>query len=270
MDLKIVRSFCRRSDNPKKRVEFFWSEPAGIQKKPLVILVHGHNVDLRCGARTDLFTGMFEYFADNELIAVSMSQPGYAGSDGPPDYCGPNTHSALESVIDYFYEKKFVDSDRIVIYGLSRGATVAALTASKDKRIKALIMTAGLYNLLDGYDELSDGIKRSLELESGTSSESLKQRSPYYLLNDINIPSPLIHGEQDEIAHAKWAKQMHEAALIKGKDFQLELFKKYGHGIPFKTCAMLAGKFLKKIGFIESPRDFYRLSFEPSPELSCF
>lgn len=198
------------------------------------------------------------------MVAVSMSQPGYAGSSGPPDYCGPFTHAALSSVIDYFFTKEFISRDRVAIYGLSRGATVATLTAATDKRIKALVLTAGLYNLLDGYGDLKSGIKSSLEIESGGSPIALKERSPYYHLEKVDIPTLIIHGAQDDVAHPTWASKTHQRARELGKDFRLEFFEKYGHGIPFSTCAELAGEFLTGLGFFELPMVPYRLSFKAS------
>lgn len=260
MKLTIHREYIKhRSDNSKK-VEIFWSEQLNSKKSPLVIIVHGHNEGLRLGARTDIYTGVFEYFSENGAVAVTMSQPGYGNSDGPTDYCGPFTSAALSSVIDFFSKNDSVDSENIIVYGLSRGATVAALAACSDSRIKSIILVAGLYNMYDGYDYLNDGIKKSLSTEASNSEESLKKRSPFYQLHDLKIPTLMIHGDKDEVAHSKFAKEFFEAAKLKNKKTQFKLFEEYGHGIPFELCCDLAGNFLYEEGFWDKPVRPYCLS----------
>ncbi|MNL11195.1 Alpha/beta hydrolase family protein [compost metagenome] len=265
MELKIVRTFIPHPGNLSKNIEFFWSEPSGKNKLPVIILIHGHHPTLRLGGRNDLVTGIFEFFADNGMISVSMSQPGYGCSDGPPDYCGPHSQDAVSAIIDYLSTKDFVDTDRIAIHGWSRGANVAAIAASRDPRIKLAVLGAGLYDMLEGYNDLGEGIRKSLSIESDGSKDALTARSPIYHVDNLNVPLLLIHGAKDPVASPIYARKMHEKALVLKKDVTLKMFDQYEHAVPLHTIAELSGEFLVEKGFIKSITTPYRLNhFEPT------
>lgn len=252
MDLKIIRSLIPHPKDSEKAIEFFWSEPSQSGKHPLIILIHGHHPTLRLGARNDIANGMFEFFSDNGFICVSMSQPGYGCSDGPPDYCGPYSQDAVSGIISFLIKKGIVDNEKIAVQGWSRGANVAALAASKDSRIKLAILGAGLYDMVEGYNDLTDGIRKSLSIESSGSMEALIERSPIFHVEKMNMPILMIHGGKDQTASPKHALRMHERLIQNGKDVQLEMFENHEHGIPLHILSEIYGKFLAKKEFIKS------------------
>lgn len=252
MDLKIIRSLIPHPKDSEKVVEFFWSQPNHAGKHPLIILIHGHQPALRLGARNDIASGMFEFFADNGLVCVSMSQPGYGGSDGPPDYCGPMSQEAVSGIISFMIHKGIVDEERIAVQGWSRGATVAAMSASKDPRIKLAILGAGLYDMVEGYNDLTDGIRKSLSTESDDTKEARIDRSPIFHVEKFNIPLLMVHGENDPTASPKHALRFYERLVQVRKEVQLEMLENHEHAVPLHIQSEIYGKYLIKNGFIKA------------------
>lgn len=268
MALTMIRDTCPHADHPRAEVEFFWSPPSCGSPGPLILLSHGHNPGLRYGARTDLWTGIYEFFADNGVGVVSVSQPGYAGSTGPADYCGPFSQRALSSVLDVLCEDERVDAARVGVYGLSRGGTVALLAAIHDTRIHAAVAVAPLCNVYEGFQAHNEGIRESLGRETDASDEALIERSIACQVERIRVPSLIIHGAQDDVAPFEFAQQtVHRARRI-GAPLEFHSFDQYGHGIPFKTCAHKAWEFFQTHGVIDHDAQVeFRLSFSHTAAL---
>jgi dipeptidyl aminopeptidase/acylaminoacyl peptidase len=86
--------------------------------------------------------------ASRGYVAAALSQPGYGHSDGPSDFCGPFTQDAVVVAIDFLRNQSFVDPNKVVLYGYSRGAIVASMVATKDPKLAAVVLGAGAYNFL--------------------------------------------------------------------------------------------------------------------------
>jgi dipeptidyl aminopeptidase/acylaminoacyl peptidase len=136
--------------------------------------------------------------------------PGFGDSTGKRDFVGPETISKLHAAITHFQKRSHVDARRIAIYGVSRGATAAALLARRIPEVRALILQSGLYDLrdvmkMDGKKrkdegmpsearQLTDQIKR----EAGKSPEAMLRRSPAAYSRELTCPIFLIHGRDDK------------------------------------------------------------------------
>lgn len=261
MNLEIFRTFIPHPEHPDKKIEFFWNKPVHSKKCGAVILIHGHHPTLRMGARNDIASGAFEYFADNGLVCVSMSQPGYGRSDGPPDYCGPSSQAATRSIIDYLETLPFVDSSKIALFGWSRGSNVAGMVAATDRRVRVAILGGGLHDMVNGHEKFSENIKTSLSIESDGTKEALIARSPLHHIEKIKASTLLIHGEKDEVAEFFYAQEMQRLSEVHGLDFTLTSFKDGGH----EACAYhvkleVVAKFLEKHEFICEPFVEYGLN----------
>jgi hypothetical protein len=97
----VHRDLLPHSQDARKRVELFWTRPAGDGPYPVLLLVHGHQEQLRNGGEAFVRTGRLGVIAARSYVAAALSQPGYGDSDGPPDYCGPFTQDATMVAIDF-------------------------------------------------------------------------------------------------------------------------------------------------------------------------
>lgn len=91
----------------------------------------------------------------------------------------PNWHRVLSSVIDYLEKNPLIDQTNIIYYGKSFGGYLAAQAATKEKRLKALILDPAQYSMLDN-------LKNSF-LKDIQSSKPLSQIIETALINaDVN------------------------------------------------------------------------------------
>lgn len=218
-----------------KRIEYFLAQPHGAGPWPMLVFVHGHQDGDRPGGAVYATTGMLQRTAAKGILAAAVSQPGYGQSDGPPDFAGPRTQDAIIAVVEHLRGRRDVRSDRVGLYGYSRGAIAAAMVGVKLPSLRVLILGAGMYDVRDGYRRLDrsrpelDGLAKNMEREIGT---AYAERSALPLAGRIQAATLLLHGEKDDRCPLQGAKQLAEALERSGTPVTLEVFPNAGHGIP--------------------------------------
>ncbi|MDF3034623.1 MAG: Alpha/beta hydrolase family protein [Alphaproteobacteria bacterium] len=246
--------FIKNSRENKKQVEYFVKYPPKLREKnPLIILIHGHQEGLRPGGKDFFEDGSLERYAQKGFIAVSISQPGYGKSDGSPDFCGPLSQAALKSVITIFKKRSDVNPDKVFLYGISRGAVVAAMVATQDPSLGGIILNAGIYNLrtvigqknLPNITKVAEGMIANIEKEAGLNGESMHLRSAVDYVTKIKSPVLMFHGINDDRNPVSQAKEFHENLLKSGVSAELYLFP-CGHCTPIEERKLLVDKFLDK------------------------
>ena len=111
-------------------------------------------------------------------LAVAISQPGYGGSTGPADFCGPFTQHAVAAVIAKLHADGYVKDNRVLIQGVSRGALVAGMVAAHDPSIRGIVLISGLYDLpayaSHAKSAMAVSIVDSMKAETGGTAEALE------------------------------------------------------------------------------------------------
>jgi len=228
----INREFLSHTEESNKKVELFWTKPNGDGTYPAILFIHGHQEQVRDGGESYVKGGRLGMMAARGYVAAAVSQPGYGNSDGPPDFCGPFTQDAVLVAIDFLRNKTFVNPNKVVLFGYSRGAIVASMVATKDQNLAAVILGAGAYDLFKWYPTDLRGINTNIETEAGTSSKAFRDRSAIYHVDKIKAPILLLHGAQDERIPVKQAKSFAEKLKAQGISAKMVIFPRAGHGIP--------------------------------------
>ena len=92
-----------------------------------------------------IFGQIANALADAGYLVVRYDKRGIAQSGGRPESATLNDYAEdLRAVLNYTARRDDVDNKRIAVLGHSEGALVAMLAASKDKRIAALLLVAGI------------------------------------------------------------------------------------------------------------------------------
>jgi len=219
-----------RQDSGKK-VEIYWATPTGSGPWPAVLLIHGHQEQARNGGEMYVLTGRLGLLARRGYVAVALSQPGYGRSDGPPDYCGPFSQDAAETVLAWLRGSPFVVPDKIALFGYSRGAIVAGMVATKDPRLAAVILGAGAYDFSTWYPTPLPGIDGNIRQEAGVSAEAFRARSAIHHVDAIRAPILLLHGAHDERIPLRQAEAFAQRLKSAGRTVTLKVFDSR-HGIP--------------------------------------
>jgi dipeptidyl aminopeptidase/acylaminoacyl peptidase len=228
----IQRELLPDRQNLSKRVEVFWTKPAGPGPWPVVLFIHGHQEQIRNGGEMYVTSGRLGTMARRGYVAAALSQPGYGNSDGQADFCGRRTQEAALGAMAFLRDKPFVNPDKVVLYGYSRGAIVAAMVASRDPRLAGVILGAGAYDFFTWYPTPLRGIDAYIVQEAGTSPEAFRARSAIYHVATIKAPILLLHGAQDERIPVRQAEAFHEKLRAAGRSVTLKISPAARHGIP--------------------------------------
>lgn len=228
---KIHREFIVHRDSPKKNIEFFWAKPKGEGPWPVLIYIHGHQIDARNGGMQYVKRGRVRGASNRDYVGVALSQPGYGNSDGPPDYGGPFSQNAVIETIRWLRKQNFVKPDKIALYGVSRGAIVASMVATKVPDLAAVVLVAGIYDFNKGYPTGRSGLDNNIEIESGTSNAAFADRSAMMHTEKIKSPVLLLHGENDDRFSAHYVREFGEKLKITNSEVEIEIIPDAGHDI---------------------------------------
>lgn len=175
-----------------RRVEIVEVAPADAARKaPGLLLVHGRDGHarglLRAAAR----------LAGQGYGVVCVSQPGYGGSEGPPDLVGPATIDALEAALAALRGMPGVEQNRLAAWGVSRGATAVMLLAARQPAgLRAVVGQSGLYDL-SGWPENAPPAESRAVAEAGAAPDRWTVRSPLAAAARVKADVLLLHGPGD-------------------------------------------------------------------------
>lgn len=209
-----------------KTVEAFVSLLGGAQQ-PAIFFIHGHMSD-----GFDALAYLRRGWAERTVICCP-SMPGYGGSSGPADFCGPFTRFAIRQVLDAFLEDHRIDRSRVGLWGVSRGACVAAqLLAEVGNRFRCAVLQSGIYDLAAeaARDDMLPGIRANMTKETnGASADALEVRSPIRDASSMTGPVLLLHGAADTNASPEVARQLDRRLEEVGVQHETHILDGVGH-----------------------------------------
>lgn len=220
-DLKI--SYLSWLNNNEK-VEGLLFEPllVGVARN-LVVFLHGHMSD--CWD-----TGWVgQWLANNGYYAFVPSQPGYGFSEGKLDFSGPNTVQAIISGVKEV--KNLTNFSTIGVWGVSRGAMVAALVCVKETDMfDYAIFQSGTYEERTSLEKTQiPGIREAFIKETGGGEQALKERSPIYDMDKIKCPVLIIHGRKDDRVPVEQAEMLDKKLTELKKPHETIILDEEGH-----------------------------------------
>ncbi len=261
---RVSHQFLAHPDAPEKRIELFWARPTGEGRWPVLVYIHGHQSAPRDGGKFLADRGVLESMAKRGVVAVSLSQPGYGQSDGPPDYCGPFTQRAVLATLAELRTWSFVDPDKIGLYGISRGAVVASLVEAQDPRLAAAVLVVGVYDFEKTYEALVEEgrtrgearrIAENMAAESGGTPEALRARSPILTADRIRTPTLILNGAQDFRVAVDDIERFRRVLEGNRVPVKAVIYPDLGHALPVEKRNEEITPFLEKhLGLAPAPR----------------
>ncbi|MBT4793126.1 MAG: prolyl oligopeptidase family serine peptidase [Halobacteriovoraceae bacterium] len=222
------------AENLDGRIELLWSKPDFAGQFPCLLFVHGHQENLQGAVLHSNFLKNQRLINKWKVVIASVSMPGYGKSLGPADYCGIKTQSAIITAIDFLRSKPNVLTEKIALIGYSRGAIAASMVATKDQRLAALVLGAGFYDFKQYFQDAPQGIKNAITRECGTNESMFNERSALKHVTSIKSPVLIFHGLQDERKGEAQARRLFEKLQSQKIPAKINIYKQYGHNIPFK------------------------------------
>ena len=204
------------------------------ERAPAIVMLHGFTGHKSEAHR--LFIHVAKSLCNAGFVVLRFDFRGSGDSDGEfEDMTIPGEVSDAARAVDFVSGLDIVDPGKIGVIGLSMGGRVAAILASKDKRVKFVILySAALAPLKDKL--LKNLEKNDLEkLEKGEAAhigngwylkkpffESVDSPVPFEILDMIRIPVLIIHGDSDNVVPLEGAKKGYE--ILKGLNSKNELY----------------------------------------------
>ena len=221
-----------------------------LKNQPAVVLVPGTTGD-RDGvvAGTPILSQLAGTLADAGFLVIRYDRRGYGQSGGRAEAATVD-HFAEDArtVIRYIGKRKDVDSKRIAIVGHGEGAWIALLTASRENRVSAIVSIAGAattgaelileqQRLMleqmqvpeaerqakivlqkqinsavisgEGWEEVPQDLRQQAD---SPWFQSLLTYNPSKILEKIDQPILILHGELDRQVPVSHAKRLAELA----------------------------------------------------------
>ncbi|MCB1116861.1 MAG: prolyl oligopeptidase family serine peptidase, partial [Chlamydiia bacterium] len=207
-------------ENGEKNIEFFLVRPQGDGPFPIIYLLHGYQYpENATGGKQLLDYGYHKFFIGNGTIVCSISTPGFGHSDGELDFCGPYSQKAVLGVIEYCKALDAVDSSRMGLYGISRGAILGSMVSTLTEDLSLQILEAGRYNAFDTFTALPSylkGIRENLVAEGGSDEAALLARSAIFHTDKIKAKTLILHGEFDDRMGLDSARTLHHNLIERG------------------------------------------------------
>ncbi len=223
-------------------VEGYISRPRGDGKFPLVLLLHGHSIG-GTGARRVLRTA--EIFTDGICFAtLAISLPGYGDTNVPDGPMIVNTRQVVLDAVALVKEISWIDHRRIYLYGVSRGAVVAAAVLNKIDGISGVVLRSGAYDLERLYRETSSYWLRRMLNPNGDEQPKLFNLLPE--AESWRVPTLILHGTKDGLIPVNQAILLRDRLRAAGTVHRLVLFSDHGHRLPSREIRAQALSFLRE------------------------
>jgi len=208
-----------------KKIEAFTIRPVAEGKYPGLVLLAG-----REGAKTSFTFGTI--LARQGFASLAVTEPGFGKSEGKADFMGPKSIEAFAVGFKKFRRESFVESERMGVYGYSRGGMAASLlTVKLGKAVKAAVFGAGVYDFKKAYDETKfDGIRENIRTETGFTEKAIRERSSILQMENLKTPVLIIHGENDENVPTNQALLLRDRLTELKKDFEIIVLADHKHG----------------------------------------
>ena len=176
-----------------------------VKKAPLLVMVHGWGGN-RLGTDNAFFVKAARQFARKDFAVLRFDFRGSGDSEGKfEDQTITSMLRDLDSVISQSSKLPEIDKDKICLIGHSQGGYLSLLKASKDKRIKCLVLwMARTSDLKDFWSRTwLEEIKRrgyivnyDYRIMQKYEKDSRKYSSLKAIKN-LTVPTSLIFGEMD-------------------------------------------------------------------------
>ena len=91
----VRKEFLPHSNDNNRKVELFWTKPGEDGPYPAVLLIHGHQEQIRNGGEAFVKTGRLGILAKSGLCRRFSFSARLWQFRRPADYCGPITQDAV-------------------------------------------------------------------------------------------------------------------------------------------------------------------------------
>ena len=182
---------------------------------------------------------------------IDVDGPGHGGTLRYQKlYAPPDSERVARAVIDYLVTRPDVDAERIGLHGSSMGGYSGPRSATAEKRIKAVAVWSGAYNLVDdifdNYPPIQDRLRWLMGAKDlKEAREKMKEFTLIGRANKIECPLLVGYSHDDRVMDPRGALNLYENAV---NSPDRSMIDGVGHGEKnFSRRTYLADWFMKQL-----------------------
>ncbi|HET9297012.1 MAG TPA: prolyl oligopeptidase family serine peptidase [Candidatus Binatia bacterium] len=182
---------------------------------------------------------------------IDVDGPGHGGALRERKlYAPPDSERIAKAVIDYLVARPDVDADRIGLHGSSMGGYSGPRCATAEKRIKAVAVWSGAYDLVhdifDYYPPIQDRLRWLIGAKDlPQARERIKEFTLEGRANSIECPLLVGYSHDDRVMDPRGALKLYEMAINSPDRSMLD---GVGHGEKrFDRRTYIADWFMKQL-----------------------
>ncbi|HJQ98485.1 MAG TPA: S9 family peptidase, partial [Candidatus Polarisedimenticolaceae bacterium] len=207
----------------------------GSKKAPLVQMIHGGPH----GSWTDAWSYRWNplLFAAPGYVVACVNFHGSMGSgqkfaDAIVGAHGDKPFTDVMNATDVLIERGIVDPDRMAAAGGSYGGYLTAWILGHTDRFKALVVHAGVYDLLGQFaSDSAYGRSNNYGAEPWVDPERIDRYSPSRFAANFKTPTLVIHGEKDYRVPYTQGMNLYGVLTGKGVPAKILVFPEENHWV---------------------------------------
>ena len=216
------------------------------EKAPGLIMFHGFGENKVEHSR--FFVQVARRLSDSGFVVLRFDFRGSGDSEGEfEDMTIPGETSDGERALTFLTKQRWVDKEAVGVLGLSMGGRVAAILASRDRRVRFLVLYSAALNhlrpkFLSGSDEESRKARERM-LDSGEAvriNAGLHLKKPFFdtlddivplnVMGRVSAPTLIVHSDGDEVVPMSDATKAFKIVKNLNRKNELHIVKGGDHG----------------------------------------
>jgi dipeptidyl aminopeptidase/acylaminoacyl peptidase len=194
----------------------------GAGKWPAILLLGGAD-----SLAEELYFWGTPDMAERGMAVLIVDTPGRGSSLRLKHiYTRPDYEVPVKAAVDYLCSRPEVDPDRLGCIGISMAGYYAPRGAAFERRIKALVLWCGCYDILEDIYNWYPPIQGQLQWILGSNDDAdarrkLKEYNLRGIAEHITCPTLISHGIGDVVMRVDGAKRLYEEISSQDKLLQL-------------------------------------------------
>jgi dipeptidyl aminopeptidase/acylaminoacyl peptidase len=234
-DVAVARSIeCTNivylSDGLKVKGLMWRPKDQGAKPLPLIVYNRGGNREF---GRVSTWNSVHRLAAEGFVVLASQYR-GVDGGEGQEEFGGADVHDIL-NLVPVARSLGFVDMDNVFMLGWSRGGMMTFLAAKQGMPANALAVFGPLLDLVEEGKRrpaLVENVWSALMPGFATRRDALlRERSPMYWPEEIEVPTLLMHGGADWRASPADTLAFAQKLQQAGKTYELVVYANDDHAL---------------------------------------